>query len=112
MILNGAVEVLMGDAPPAGHAAASAGAPTCPPKARPAALAEKKGMIGRGSGTSGTVILSAPPADMMAGKRTILERGEVFGEISALSPLPRVGQRAGGDAACACCASSSAASRR
>jgi CRP-like cAMP-binding protein/Fe-S-cluster-containing hydrogenase component 2 len=87
VIVNGAVEILMGDAPPPGTPQVRGGA-HLPPKARPTPMAEKKGMIGRGSGTSGTVILSVPPADMLTGKRTILERGEIFGEISALSRYP------------------------
>jgi Fe-S-cluster-containing hydrogenase component 2/CRP-like cAMP-binding protein len=41
-------------------------------------------MIGRG-GTSGTVILSAFPAAVTAGRRTLLEQGDIFGELSALS---------------------------
>jgi Fe-S-cluster-containing hydrogenase component 2/CRP-like cAMP-binding protein len=45
-------------------------------------------MIGWGSGTGSTVILSAFPADVIPGRRTILEAGEIFGEISALSRYP------------------------
>jgi CRP-like cAMP-binding protein/Fe-S-cluster-containing hydrogenase component 2 len=87
VIISGAVEVLVG--------AAAGGAPTpvvrggahLPPRARPAVQAEQKGMLGRGQGTSGTVILSVLPAEV-TGKRTILEPGELFGEISALSRYP------------------------
>jgi len=42
--------------------------------------------LGRG-GTSGTVILSAAPAQMGSG-RTLLEKGDMFGEMSALSRYP------------------------
>jgi Fe-S-cluster-containing hydrogenase component 2/CRP-like cAMP-binding protein len=45
-------------------------------------------MIGQPRGTSGTVILSAMPADVLPGQRKILEKGEIFGELSALSRYP------------------------
>jgi CRP-like cAMP-binding protein/Fe-S-cluster-containing hydrogenase component 2 len=54
--------------------------PEEPPGARPGA----EGMVGRG-GVKGTLILSAIPAAVTPGKRTLLEEGEIFGEISALS---------------------------
>jgi Fe-S-cluster-containing hydrogenase component 2/CRP-like cAMP-binding protein len=44
-------------------------------------------MLGRG-GTAGTVILSAFPAEVVPGQATILEKGELFGEMSALSRYP------------------------
>jgi CRP-like cAMP-binding protein/Fe-S-cluster-containing hydrogenase component 2 len=55
----------------------------------PAAAARAHGetMLGRG-GTGGTVILSAFPAEIEAGGRTLLEKGELFGEMSALSRYP------------------------
>jgi CRP-like cAMP-binding protein/Fe-S-cluster-containing hydrogenase component 2 len=52
-------------------------------RARPGA----ERLVGRG-GTSGTVILSAFPAEIAPGGRTILEKGELFGEMSALSRYP------------------------
>jgi Fe-S-cluster-containing hydrogenase component 2/CRP-like cAMP-binding protein len=45
-------------------------------------------MLGRGGGLGGTVILSAFPADVMPGTRTVLDAGEIFGELSALSRYP------------------------
>jgi len=86
VIISGAVEVLL-DEPAEGRAPRVRGGAHLPPRARPAVDAEAKGMLGRGQGTSGTVILSAP-VDVMAGRRTILEPGELFGELSALSRYP------------------------
>jgi CRP-like cAMP-binding protein/Fe-S-cluster-containing hydrogenase component 2 len=85
VIISGAVEVLV--EPPGTSAPRVRGGAHLAPRARPAVEAEQNGMLGRGRGTSGTVILSAPP-DFAAGKRTILEPGELFGEISALSRYP------------------------
>ena len=81
-ILEGAVEVII-DTTPARPRPRVRGASHVPARARPEAEAESKGMIGRGRGTSGTVILSAPPDG--GARRKILEAGEIFGEISALS---------------------------
>jgi CRP-like cAMP-binding protein len=78
-IQKGAVEVVVkGDLEAA--PVVRAGASGAPPKRQPSA--EDAGMLGRG-GTSGTLILSASPAG--AGGRVVLEQGELFGEISALS---------------------------
>jgi Fe-S-cluster-containing hydrogenase component 2/CRP-like cAMP-binding protein len=44
-------------------------------------------MLGRG-GSSGTVILSAFPGEISPTGRTILEKGELFGEMSAMSRYP------------------------
>jgi len=85
VIISGAVEVLLEDSGTAPSPRVRGGA-HLPARARPAVQAEEKGMLGRGQGTSGTVILSAPPD--VSGKRTILEPGELFGEISALSRYP------------------------
>ncbi len=64
------------------------------------APAEKKGgrrtrisrarekVIGRGRSESGTIILADIPADIKSGQQVLLERGEIFGEISALSRYP------------------------
>jgi CRP-like cAMP-binding protein/Fe-S-cluster-containing hydrogenase component 2 len=86
VIISGAVEVLLETSGGAPSPRVREGAHIAP-RARPAVKAEQSGMLGRGRGTSGTVILSAPP-DFTAGKRTILEPGELFGEISALSRYP------------------------
>jgi CRP-like cAMP-binding protein/Fe-S-cluster-containing hydrogenase component 2 len=60
------------------------GAHNVPAAQRPGARPEGTGMIGRG-GTGRTVILSAFPADYVPGQRLLLEQGEIFGEIGALS---------------------------
>lgn len=85
VIISGAVEVLT-DGSGGVQAPRVRGGAHLAPRSRPAVQAEQKGMLGRGRGTSGTVILSAPPD--LTGKRTILEPGELFGEISALSRYP------------------------
>lgn len=83
-IVNGAVEIVLtrvGDgalAPRIRGGAHVAPPPHAVPKAVP-------GMLGRGQGTSGTLILEALPAAVTPGRRKILEAGEIFGEISALS---------------------------
>jgi CRP-like cAMP-binding protein/Fe-S-cluster-containing hydrogenase component 2 len=59
-----------------------------PSAQKPGARPGKEGMIGRGRGTSSTVILSAFPAEVKPGGRTVLGPGEIFGEISALSRYP------------------------
>lgn len=89
-IQNGAVEVVL---PPAPGEAVTPGqaARSRPPvlrggghqaRGRRGPAAEDKAMLGRG--TSSTVVLSALPA-AGSGRRIVLERGELFGEISALS---------------------------
>jgi Fe-S-cluster-containing hydrogenase component 2/CRP-like cAMP-binding protein len=45
-------------------------------------------MLGKPQGTGGTVILSGFPAEMAPGGRMLLEPGEIFGELSALSRYP------------------------
>ena len=62
------------------------GAHVAPP-GRPGARPGAEAMVGQASGSS-TVILSAVPAAIVPGKRTILETGDIFGEISALSRYP------------------------
>ncbi|HWW94233.1 MAG TPA: cyclic nucleotide-binding domain-containing protein, partial [Vicinamibacteria bacterium] len=59
-----------------------------PPAQRPGARPGAETMVGRGAGTSATVILSAFPAEIAPGGRTVLGPGEIFGEISALSRYP------------------------
>ncbi len=89
-ILQGAVEVVSGLSADRGArpVAKARGGAHVPPAQRPGARPEARGMVGRGSGTGGTVILSMSPADVEPGKRTILEEGEIFGEIGALSRYP------------------------
>jgi CRP-like cAMP-binding protein/Fe-S-cluster-containing dehydrogenase component len=82
-ILDGAVEVLP-KAPGRTTAQVRAGTRGGEAGAKPPLL-EAGGMIGRGRGTSDTIILLAPPADLTSGERIILSKGELFGEISALS---------------------------
>ncbi len=83
-ILEGAVEVRLAGREGAPQAVVRGGAHVPPPAAaRPPALPE--GTLSRGRGTSGTIILRALPAEVATSGRTVLEKGEIFGEISALS---------------------------
>jgi CRP-like cAMP-binding protein/Fe-S-cluster-containing hydrogenase component 2 len=59
-----------------------------PAAKRPGARPDARGMLGKPQGTGGTVILSGFPAEMAAGGRMLLEPGEIFGELSALSRYP------------------------
>jgi len=54
------------------------------------ALAKKGGdrAVGRAALETGTVVLTDIPAEIVRGERVILETGELFGEISALSRYP------------------------
>jgi CRP-like cAMP-binding protein/Fe-S-cluster-containing hydrogenase component 2 len=82
-VIEGVVEVLL----PARAAQAPSvrgGAHQVPAAQRPGARPEAQGMVGR-SKTGNTLILSAFPADVAPGQRTLLEVGEIFGEIGALS---------------------------
>jgi CRP-like cAMP-binding protein/Fe-S-cluster-containing hydrogenase component 2 len=79
-ILNGAVEIQL---PRKGAEAVVRGGAHVPPSRRRSAV--PSGTIGRGGGTAGTLILQAPPAQVSAEGRTVLAKGEIFGEISALS---------------------------
>lgn len=85
-VIEGAVEVLL--APPAVEGARPKvrGGAHKPPAQR--AGARPGARVGRGGGSSGTVILSAFPVELEAGQRKILEAGEIFGELSALSRYP------------------------
>jgi CRP-like cAMP-binding protein/Fe-S-cluster-containing dehydrogenase component len=82
-IIEGAVEVFpLEAARSATSPHVREGAHTGQPKtSRP----ESRGMIGRGKGRSDTIILLAPPADLGNKQRVILSKGDLFGEISALS---------------------------
>jgi CRP-like cAMP-binding protein/Fe-S-cluster-containing hydrogenase component 2 len=59
-----------------------------PAAQKPGARPDAGGMIGRGRGTHGTMILSSVPLELAPGGKKILEAGEVFGELSALSRYP------------------------
>ena len=83
-VVRGAVEVVLTRA---GAKPLVRGGAHVPAAQRSGARPESGGIVGRG-GTGGTVILSAFPAPVTPGKRTILETGEIFGEISALSRYP------------------------
>jgi CRP-like cAMP-binding protein/Fe-S-cluster-containing hydrogenase component 2 len=85
-VLRGAVEVILNRT--RATVPQVRGGAHVPPAQRPGARPQAQGMVGRGSGTGGTVILSAFPTAVVAGKRTILEEGEIFGEIGALSRYP------------------------
>src|SRR5439155_11582674 len=87
-IVEGAVEVVLAAAPSEAEKPRVRGGAHVPPGERPGARPAAEGMVGRGRGTAGTVILSAFPADVAPGQRTILEAGEIFGEIGALSRYP------------------------
>jgi len=86
-IVEGAVEIVLSAAGEATRPEVRGGAHVPPPQ-RAGARPEAEGMVGRGRGTGGTVILAAMPADVVPGQRTILEAGEIFGEIGALSRYP------------------------
>ena len=88
-IVNGAAEVLFkreegGELRPAPQVKGGA---HVPPQGRRGVRPGGEAMLGRG-GTSGTVVLSAFPAELAPGGRTILEKGELFGEMSAISRYP------------------------
>ncbi len=91
VIVAGVVEVVLpGLAPTAGPAPSRPrvrGGAHRPLAARSDQRSGTQLMLGRG-GSGGTVILSAFPADVIPGQRTLLEAGEIFGELSALSRYP------------------------
>ena len=85
-IISGAIEVVL---------AGMEARPTLRPKVRggahvsgpgPAARPGAEPMVGREG--SGKVLLPAVPAALSASGRTVLEAGEIFGELSALSRYP------------------------
>lgn len=84
-IVEGAVEVVLSETAERiaqGTVARPRGGAHVAPSRRPGARSTE-GMVGRPTGQ--TLILSAIPADVLPGQRTILEAGEIFGELSALS---------------------------
>jgi CRP-like cAMP-binding protein/Fe-S-cluster-containing dehydrogenase component len=83
-IVKGVVEVILPRETPSAKPQVRGGAHDVPVAQRQGARPEAAKAIGRG-GTGGTVILSAFPADMIPGQRCLLEDGEIFGEIGALS---------------------------
>jgi CRP-like cAMP-binding protein/Fe-S-cluster-containing hydrogenase component 2 len=84
-VVDGAAEVVLTGENTAGRPQVRGGAHV-PPEKRAGARPEAAHMIGRGgAGLSGTVILSALPADVSRGTSLVLGRGELFGEIGALS---------------------------
>jgi hypothetical protein len=89
-IVAGTVEVVLGrpgepDRPPPPRV--RGGAHRVRPGDRAGARPGAERMIGRG-GIETVVVLSAVPAEVAPGGRAVLEAGEIFGEISALSRYP------------------------
>jgi CRP-like cAMP-binding protein/Fe-S-cluster-containing hydrogenase component 2 len=81
-IVEGGVEVVL----PAEGASSVARVRGGAHDAKPAETPQKMGgMLGRGQGLSDTMGLLAGPTDGKGGNRIILAKGELFGEISALS---------------------------
>jgi CRP-like cAMP-binding protein/Fe-S-cluster-containing hydrogenase component 2 len=93
-ILSGIVEVLLTTLPVLQQTppVAKGGRPSAPPGARAAELAgqspRQRAIARPQMDTEGTIILSDIPVDVPRGGAVILERGEIFGEISALSRYP------------------------
>ncbi|HXI03196.1 MAG TPA: cyclic nucleotide-binding domain-containing protein [Candidatus Saccharimonadales bacterium] len=99
-ILKGTVEVIV-PLPLRGKAAALKPRPAPPTQAVPGSLGGKlRTLLTRHAGSpataqmpsrpesGGTLILTSMPADVVAGERILLEKGEIFGEIAALSRYP------------------------
>lgn len=86
-IVNGAVEVALPSEKRQERPLVRGGAHV-PAAQRPGARPEAAGMLGRPRSAKGTMILSAFPVDVAPDRRAILEAGEIFGEISALSRYP------------------------
>lgn len=90
-IVSGVVEVLLTQLPAIQQAPTEkkGGRRTTGQRARDLAAASPQDRaVGRAIVESGTIILSDFPAEIKRGKRVILEAGEIFGEISALSRYP------------------------
>ena len=89
VIISGAVEVLVerppGDAPTPRRARA---ARTCPRGPARPSRPSRTGCSGAARAPRAPSSCPRLPADLLTGKRTILEPGELFGEISALSRYP------------------------
>ncbi len=86
-IVSGSAEVVLARAAGEQSRPRVRGGAHVPPAERPGARPGAERMLGRG-GTSATVILSAFPAELAPGGRTVLPAGEIFGELSALSRYP------------------------
>ena len=89
-IVSGMVEVLLSDRAIV-RQTAGPGKRTGRRSRRAAALAKasaRERAIGRVLADSGTIILSDIPVEIRTGEVAFLERGEIFGEISALSRYP------------------------
>ena len=93
-ILSGVVEVLLSSLSEPPRAAGSA-RPTGPDARaarhrvqRLAGMSPQERAIGRAMIDTGTIVLSDIPVEVTRGDVAILDRGEIFGEISALSRYP------------------------
>jgi CRP-like cAMP-binding protein/Fe-S-cluster-containing hydrogenase component 2 len=86
-IVNGSVEVVLALAAGDQSKPRVRGGAHVAPAKRPGARPGAERMLGRG-GTSATVILSAFPAEILPGGKAVLQAGEIFGELSALSRYP------------------------
>jgi CRP-like cAMP-binding protein/Fe-S-cluster-containing hydrogenase component 2 len=94
-ILSGVVEIQLTQlpslqkTPPSAKRGERAGPQTMAGRAEElAGTPRRERAIGRAMAESGTIILSDIPAELKRGARAILDRGELFGEISALSRYP------------------------
>lgn len=81
-ILEGVVEVVPAARGP--RPTVRGGAHNVPVSERQGTRPKADAMLGRGS-SGRTLILSDLPGEMLAGGRTLLEAGEIFGEVGALS---------------------------
>src|SRR5262249_4111732 len=86
-IVNGSVEVVLAPAVGEQSKPRVRGGAHVPPAKRAGARPGATPMLGR-AGTSSAVILSAFPAEILPGGKAVLEAGEIFGELSALSRYP------------------------
>jgi CRP-like cAMP-binding protein/Fe-S-cluster-containing hydrogenase component 2 len=86
-IVNGSAEVVLAPAVGDESKPRIRGGAHVAPAARPGARPGAERMLGRG-GNAATVILSAFPAEILPGGRAVLQSGEIFGELSALSRYP------------------------
>src|SRR5215813_11096588 len=90
-IVSGVIEIQLSRMPPAGRTLLTRTSGRERRRHRAAELAAtgpRDHAIGRALVDSRTIILSDIPAEIRSGEVAFLERGEVFGEISALSRYP------------------------